>query len=363
MLSSLHNKPVGIRGRRGRIDLASLLWELAPEARVSLEPGSGTEVFGDESELRRMLNVLVGPGSRGGSSINVRREGDEVQVAVTLGPDSSATSESERAWLSRMAIRYGGRYELVGGGELLALPAEGVADRDEKEALRKELDEARRQGEAYARELAAVLGDDAVSPASFPPAPTMNMDRLATLVRTAGGIAAELRGMLSPVGWDLLALRAQGASSSASDGAEGSAERLEAIQRRLMQVQDFIGELAGFGELDPAEPTQEVNLFEVARAAVRQAWARRSRRRRIAPRDESRGRRGPSSIRAPVRGAAVMMRALLSPCPHGHAAGQGRRAHGYGPSRRRDGGHAAHHRRRGRLVARVGAAPVLGPRS
>ncbi len=44
MLSSLHNRPSNIRGRRGRIDLASLLWEVAPEARVSIEPGSGTEV-------------------------------------------------------------------------------------------------------------------------------------------------------------------------------------------------------------------------------------------------------------------------------------------------------------------------------
>ena len=57
MLSSLHKQPVSIRGRRGRIDVASLIWEVAPDARVSIEPGSGTEVFGDEAELRRMLHV------------------------------------------------------------------------------------------------------------------------------------------------------------------------------------------------------------------------------------------------------------------------------------------------------------------
>src|SRR5579859_6864557 len=93
MLSSLHNRPTGIRGRRGRIDVASLLWEVAPEARVSIEPGSGTEVFGDEAELRRMLHVMLGHGSGTGSTVAIRREGDEVVVSVVLGPDSSATAE------------------------------------------------------------------------------------------------------------------------------------------------------------------------------------------------------------------------------------------------------------------------------
>src|SRR5580658_6870855 len=37
MLSSLHKTPSSVRGRRGRIDLAALIWEVAPEARVSIE--------------------------------------------------------------------------------------------------------------------------------------------------------------------------------------------------------------------------------------------------------------------------------------------------------------------------------------
>jgi len=103
MLSSLHAKPAAGRGRRGRIDIASLIWEVAPEARVAIEPGSGTEVFCDEGEIRRMLHVLLGHGSGLGSSVTIKRDGDEVRVAVALGPDSSATAETERAWLSRMA--------------------------------------------------------------------------------------------------------------------------------------------------------------------------------------------------------------------------------------------------------------------
>ena len=166
MLSSLHARPVSVRGRRGRIDLASLLWEVAPEARVSIEPGSGTEVFGDEAELRRMLHVILGHGSGTGSAVvDPARRRTRSSSAVVLGPDSSPTAETERAWLARMAIRYGGRYELEGGTEVLALPAEGIEARDDVAKLRKELDEARKQGEAYARELAAVwaAGDEAVA--------------------------------------------------------------------------------------------------------------------------------------------------------------------------------------------------------
>ncbi len=99
MLSSLHAKPAAGRGKRGRIDVASLIWEVAPEARVSIEPGSGTEVFCDEGEMRRMLHVLLGHGSGLGSSVTIKRDGDEVRVAAALGPDSSATAETERAWL------------------------------------------------------------------------------------------------------------------------------------------------------------------------------------------------------------------------------------------------------------------------
>ena len=127
MLATLHTGGA-TRSRRGRIDLAALLWEVAPSARVSIEPGSGTEVFGEEAELRRMLQVLVSSASpTGGSSemgtpeLSIRRDGSEVRVSLTLGPDASATAETERAWLSRMATRYGGRFELEGATESILL--------------------------------------------------------------------------------------------------------------------------------------------------------------------------------------------------------------------------------------------------
>jgi two-component system, OmpR family, sensor kinase len=289
MLSSLHAKPAAGRGRRGRIDIASLIWEVAPEARVAIEPGSGTEVFCDEGEIRRMLHVLLGHGSGLGSSVTIKRDGDEVRVAVALGPDSSATAETERAWLSRMAIRYGGRYELEGGLESLTLPAGDAAARDERDALRKELDEARKQGEAYARELAAVFAQgeehaSASAHSSFPPAASLapSEERFAVLSRFSSGVAAELRALLSPLGREIQALKSQqsatppGMSSRPPPPHPGEEheDRLETMRRRLASVQDFLSALASVGELDPAEPPSVIDVAEFARTAVRGLAAR-----------------------------------------------------------------------------------------
>jgi signal transduction histidine kinase len=284
MLSSLHARPVSVRGRRGRIDLASLLWEVAPEARVSIEPGSGTEVFGDEAELRRMLHVILGHGSGTGSSVSIRREGDEVVVAVVMGPDSSPTADTERAWLSRMAVRYGGRYELEGGNEVLALPAEGVEARDDVAKLRRELEEARKQGEAYARELAAVWAssDEPVSSSSYPPPITPAADRQAVVTRLAGGIAATLRTILSPIGRDLSELRAPAAPRRSSPDVEASAraeseDKIEVIRRKLLVVQEFVAELSWVGEGEVGEPLRAVDIVEVVRAQARVLESRAAR--------------------------------------------------------------------------------------
>jgi signal transduction histidine kinase len=328
MLSSLHARPVNVRGRRGRIDLASLLWEVAPEARVSIEPGSGTEVFGDEAELRRMLHVFLGHGSGIGSSVSIRREADEVIVVVAMGPDSSPTVETERAWLSRMAVRYGGRYELEGGSEILSLPAEGVESRDDVAKLRKELDEARKQGEAYARELAAVwaASDEPVSSSSFPPPQTPASERYASMARFAGGVAATLRAILSPVGRDLADLRASAVSPRRSSpdidlAAAGHVtgpraeldERLDAIRRKFLVVQDFVAELAFVGEGEADDPVRSIDLAEVARGQARFLEARAARGGvtvQIATVPPDGGVR-PAARVAP-RAIAVIMRELLS---------------------------------------------------
>jgi signal transduction histidine kinase len=295
MLSSLHSKPVsGLggasppsgRGRRGRIDLAALLWEVAPAAPVSIEPGSGTEVYGDEQELRRMLHVLVGHGSGSGDQVTIKREGEDIRIAVVLGPDSSSTADTERAWLARMAIRYGGRHELEGGTEALVLPAGGAADKVEREQLMKELEEARKQGEAYARELAQVFahGEESNSPSTFPPMPLgRSSEKLTALTRFAGGLASELRGMLLPIARAVQELSVPESPSSSSGlaghaahrqssppgASSGNTEPTETIRRRLLPLQELVAALAAVGEIDAGELFAEVDLNDAIKAAHR----------------------------------------------------------------------------------------------
>ncbi len=267
MLSSLHNRPVRVTGRRGRVDLAALLWEVAPDARAAIEPGSGTEVFGDEAELRRMLQLLVEHGSGAESQVEIKRDGDMVRVAVVLGPDATASAEAERAWLSRMATRYGGRLDLEGGMEIFSLPAD--AERVERQALEKELDEAKKQGEAIARELAAQFTstEDNISPSTFPPplSGTDVGDRVAVLVRIAGGVAAELRSLLSPAVRELATL------------AKDDEARFETIRRELGQAQDLAHELAIIGEIDVQELPGPVSVGEAVSKQVAHLGARTAR--------------------------------------------------------------------------------------
>lgn len=267
MLSNLNQRSVPQSGqtstpRRGRIDVAAVLVDAAPEARVQIEPGSGTEVYGDEADLRRMLQVLVGHGSGEGAQLTVRRDGDEVKVGVTLGPDSSPTAETERAWLSRMSIRWGGRYELEGGSELLVLPADGASDRNESVALRKELDEARRQGEVYARELAAVFdrGEEVTTASSFPPAAGVaSTTRLIAMTKICAGIASELRNALGPASRELASMRRH----------EITDEQLDTIRRRVHHTQEVVASLASIGEIRADELDTEIDLVDVVRRTTK----------------------------------------------------------------------------------------------
>ena len=79
----------------GKIDVAALLWEIAPEARVQIAVDEGgLVVFGDEAELRRMLHVLMAlggdPTTLGAVGVSVKRDGKDIKIAVELGPDKIA---------------------------------------------------------------------------------------------------------------------------------------------------------------------------------------------------------------------------------------------------------------------------------
>lgn len=191
--------------RRGRVDLAALLWEVAPDAKVQLEPGAGTEVFGDEAELRRILHVLTGGGTQSGVGgaqlVALKRDGDEVKLSVQLGPDTAPISPAERGWLARMAIRYGGRYELDGASECLVFPALQAEERQEVQVLRRELEAAKAQGEMYARELAAVFSEEPAPGATRPPpAPDLGASPLAVAARLADALSEDLRAVFGPLG-------------------------------------------------------------------------------------------------------------------------------------------------------------------
>ncbi len=275
MLSLLETQPTA-RDRRGRIDVASLLCELAPNARIAIEPGGGTEVFGDESDLCRMLHVLVSQSSDPGADIastraeiRVCREDDLVRVSVELGPDRSATADVERRWLSRMAMRLGGRLELEGGTQSLLLPADGASDQREMDALRKELDQAQQLGEAYARELAeafsaGITAEPAPPSERMPPATA----RFELLVSAAAALSRTLGHLLDD-------LRADAAL--AGDTLGDDSELVQRLTRRVTVCSELHQELRRLAQCSPSEALSSVSFVEAVRAAVQDSGRRAAR--------------------------------------------------------------------------------------
>ena len=202
--------------------------------------------------------------------------------------------------------------------------------------LRKELDEARRQGEAYARELAAAwaAGEEVPGLSSQPPPATPGAARHAAIARFAGGVAATLRNILSPVGRELAELRGASASATRKSAPEFDVgtrpevppqgrqpegrtrpeadERVEAVRRGLLAAQDFVAELAAVGESDPNEPVRVVDLVEAVRAELRALEARAARagvvvRVTAAPHEGAR-----TIARVAPRAAGVLLRSLVA---------------------------------------------------
>ena len=271
MLSELESGPNAAKGgaRRGRIDLAALLWEIAPTAAISIDTEAGTEVFGEEAELRRMLHVLVllanstGSGNKVASAapIRIRREDDWIRIGVDLGPDVSATTDLERRWLSRMATQMGGRLELEGGNMALLLPADASTDQSEVADLRKELAQAQQLGEAYARELAAVFA------AGELPESTTAMDSPGVAARRFDlllGFASAVHHTLSPI---FRALKDDADRLGAGDAAKKMAGHITAGF-------EFVSELGRIAACPRDESIEAVDIARAVRAAIGEAEAR-----------------------------------------------------------------------------------------
>jgi len=268
MLSELNTGNKG-RNRRGRIDLAALLYEIVPNARIAMEPGAGTEVFGDEVELRRMLHLLVGQASGGPSTLGVsetevqiRRKADFVRIAVNLGPDTAQLAELEHRWLSRMALRHGGSVELEGGTLSVLLQADGASDKREVTELRKELAEAQELGEAYARELAGMLAGGDVR-TETPPAPAgSGADRFEAIQSSCAATERVLRGFV--------------------DGLRGELEGLDearstALGRRLGQLSEFSAELLAVTACSSSEGIRSVDASVLLTQAAQRMESRAAR--------------------------------------------------------------------------------------
>ncbi|HXK19065.1 MAG TPA: hypothetical protein VNG33_14735 [Polyangiaceae bacterium] len=269
MLSDLNTGARGpTKARRGRIDLAALLMDLSPNTRLAIEPGAGTEVFGDEQDLRRMLNMLVtqaGSTQGGAAEVKIRRQAEWVKIAVELGPDAGA-QELERRWLSRMATRHGGWVELEGGTQAIFLPADGASDQREVVELRKELEQAQQLGETYARELASVLtaGDIRTEPPP-PVAPRGGSQRFETLQCAALGMQRTLKGLVD-------GLRADAAVAVKELG-EASA-LAQSLQKRAAAAAEISLDLAIAADCPLDEARSDVSVVELLKTAVSDAEPR-----------------------------------------------------------------------------------------
>ena len=301
MLSDLNTATRGAKARRGRIDLAALLMDLAPNTRIAIEPGAGTEVFGDEQDLRRMLNLLVtqaGSAQSGAAEVNIRRQAEWVKISVELGPDAGA-QELERRWLSRMATRHGGWVELEGGTQAIFLPADGASDQREVVELRKELEQAQQLGEAYARELATVLtaGDIRTEPPP-PVAPRGGSQRFETLQAAALGLTRMFKTLVE-------GLRAD-ASSAVKELGETS-PLTQSLQRRAAAAAEISLDLAIAADCPFDEPKTDVDVAELVRTAVDEAEPRAARH------GVSIEVKGPAELRIASRSKTLLalLRALL----------------------------------------------------
>jgi len=234
-------------------------------------------MFGDEAELRRMMLVLIGQAgdpanAKGTSEVSVRRDKDEVKVSVVLGPDQPATFETERAWLSRMAIRYGGRLELDGSMQTLVLPADVDMQRQELENLKRELAAAQAQGEAYARELAAVFATSSGKASSTPPPSAsiepVSSEGLAVLVAGMRGLVSELRGIFSAITRDLLPLR---------DRTGDVGDIVASSMRHVTAASETMADLARLGACPIGELPRHVDIADALRDVVQDDLGRAAR--------------------------------------------------------------------------------------
>jgi signal transduction histidine kinase len=169
----------------------------------------------------------------------------------------ATTGELEQRWLSRMATRHGGWIELEGGTQSIFLQADGASDKREVTELRKELAQAQKLGEAYAREIATMLASGEVR-SELPPLPD-----------STGAAVFEMMRAVSRV----LERRLKGLSESLRADASETPDAA-ALARRSAGLAELVGDLGVIAECPVDESATEVDVALVVRDAVHAAESR-----------------------------------------------------------------------------------------
>jgi signal transduction histidine kinase len=199
-----------------------------------------------------------------------------------------------------MAIRYGGRLELDGSEQALVFPADVDLQRRELESLKKELAAAQAQGEAYARELAAVFsqgerGGVRQDHSSQMPPGESGLPMLVAAVRVLG---TQLRGILAAIGRDIAPLRGHG-------GEVG--ETAASVARHVTAASETVSDLARLGACPLDELPRHADVADVVRDVAHDDLAR-------AARHDVRVRvEAPDSVQevVPLGALTVLLHALL----------------------------------------------------
>jgi two-component system, OmpR family, sensor kinase len=200
--------------------------------------------------------------------IHIRRQDEWVKISLELGPDASATAEMERRWLSRMAVRHGGRCELEGATQSVLLPADGAAEQREVFELRRELVQAQQLGEAYARELAAAFSANEAGQATPAPETEHGPQPLELLHAAASAIAKPLRDWLE-------AARADATLATSELGENSQLSRN--LERRVSTGYELLVEVSRVADVSLQEKPRVIDLSALVQDAIDSAEPRAAR--------------------------------------------------------------------------------------
>jgi signal transduction histidine kinase len=164
-----------------------------------------------------------------------------------------------------MATRYGGRLELEGGMASIMLPADGASDQREVADLRRELEAAQRQGEAYARELAAVFSYSESAPPRFSSHPAESNKALNAISAMAAGVSVQLRSLFRTL-------------SRGDSGANSSPSYPPAPGEPLDLATELVTDLGRLAECPVYESVQHLNFADAVRSAMAELESRAARR-------------------------------------------------------------------------------------